>query len=388
MLSFQHVTPALRLFHGTDSMEMLSRELDRIGSRRAVIVCGRTLGREGSPLALVRSAMGARCAAVYAGVRAHSPLPSVREAARMLAWEEADAVVAVGGGSAIVTARAAAILLAEGIDAHDLCTQRGADGKIRSPKLLAPKLPQLVIPTTPTTACVKAGSAVFDPVTKQRLAMFDPKTRAQSIFIHPQLILTAPPALVLSASLNALAMAVEGLESETGDPLSDALLMHSLRLFGKHLPKLAGAGEEAALRGELMLAALLCGQGTDYAGGGIASVLGHAIGARFQLENGLANAVLLPHTMRFNSAVTAGRIYKVTTALSQVTAAGEGQAAIAAVEYLLAGLQIPRRLRDGGVPGEALTSIADAAMGDWFVQKNPRPVADARALLEVLESAW
>ena len=58
--------------------------------------------------------------------------------------------------------------------------------KLHSPKLLAPKLPQFIVPTTPTTAMVKAGSAVFDPATGERLALFDPKTRAHAIFIDPR----------------------------------------------------------------------------------------------------------------------------------------------------------------------------------------------------------
>ena len=107
--------------------------------------------------------MGERCAGIFSGVRAHSPAPAVAEAAQRLRRLEADAVVAVGGGSAIVTARAASILLAENGDLRELCTAMDERWLAAQPKLAAPKLPQLVIPTTPTTATVKAGSAVLDP---------------------------------------------------------------------------------------------------------------------------------------------------------------------------------------------------------------------------------
>src|SRR5262245_6420086 len=129
-----------------------------------------------------------RCAGVFSGVRAHSPAPAVAEAAQHLRRLEADAVVAVGGGSAIVTARAASILLAEKGELASLSTAMDEHGSLRSPKLAAPKLPQLIIPTTPTTAMVKAGSAVSDPEAGVRRALFDPKTRAQSIFIHPDFV--------------------------------------------------------------------------------------------------------------------------------------------------------------------------------------------------------
>jgi alcohol dehydrogenase class IV len=383
MRSFQHVEPALRLFHGEESLGMLGRELERLGSTRAVIVCGGTVAGDARSMALLGAALNGRSAGLFDGVRAHSPVASVDECARALARWEADAVVAVGGGSAIVTARAASILLAEGRGAHALCTRRGTDGRIDSPRLLAPKLPQLVVPTTPTTACVKAGSAVFDPEVGERLALFDPKTRAKAVFIHPYMALSAPPALVMSAGLNVLAMAVEGLESASGEPLSDAVLMHAVRLLAANLPRLAGPTDNAAVRSELMLAAILCGQGTDHAGGGLASVLGHAIGARFRVDNGLANAIVLPHTMRFNELHTVESSGKVVAALS-----APDSTAVDAVGQLLASLNGPLRLRDIGVPREFLPSIARAAIDDWFLRSNPRPVEGVADLITLLEGAW
>jgi alcohol dehydrogenase class IV len=387
MRSFQHITPPLRLFSGPDSLGQLGRELDRLNSRRAVIVCGSSLARDGSPLDLVRLAMGGRCAGVFCGVRAHSPVPAVEAAARELARLEADAVVAVGGGSAIVTARAASILFAETGDAKTLATSRDERGELRSPKLLAPKLPQLVIPTTPNTATVKAGSAVFDPVGGERLALFDPKTRAQSVFIHPELINSAPRELVMSASLDTLALALEGLTSRSGDPISDALLMHAVRLLAQNLPNQA-LGEDA--RGELMLAAVLCGQGTDFTGAGIATVLGHAIGGRYAVENGITKAIMLPHALRFNADAAQSGVRKIATALGLLRS--EGQPVVTtivdALEAMFGQLGTPRRLRDVGVPQEDLSAIATQGMADWFLRANPRPVRSELELRQVLQEAW
>ena len=248
----------------------------------------------------VQSGMGERCAGVFEGVVAHSPIASVEAAASELKRLDADAVVALGGGSSIVTARAGSILAAENKDPRSLCTSRDASGKLHSPKLLAPKLPQLIVPTTPTTAMVKAGAAVFDPATGERLALFDPKTRAHSIFIHPELIKSAPRDLLVNASLNTFAMAIEGLVSRSGDPIADALLMHAMRLIAQHLPS-KKLTEDLDARGDLMLAAVLCGQGTDYAAAGITTVVGHAIGASYHMDNGVANAIVLAHVLRFNA---------------------------------------------------------------------------------------
>ncbi len=389
MRSFEHITPPLRLFHGPDSLGQIGRELERVNSRRALIFCGSSLAREGSPLDLVRSEMGERCVGVFTGVRAHSPVPSVEAGAQELKRLEADAVVAVGGGSAIVTARAASILSAENGDVRSLCTSQDERGNLKSPKLLAPKLPQLVIPTTPNTASVKAGSAVFDPVTQKRLALFDPKTRAHSIFIHPELVNSAPAALVVSASLNTFAGVIEGLISRLGDPISDALLMHALRMLALHLPNRT-LHDDPHVRGELMMAALLCGQATDYTGSGIIQVLGHAIGGRHHVDNGIINAIVLSHGLRFNADAARHGLLKIATSLGLLPSKDEAllPMVINAVEAILGQLGVPRRLRDVGVPREALFDIATHAMDDWFLLTNPRPVRGISEVQEVLEQAW
>lgn len=385
MRSFQHITPPLRLFSGPDSLPFLGRELERLESRRAVVFCGPWA--EGSMLDAVRSGMGERCAGVFTGVVAHSPLASVQAAAQELKRLEADAVIALGGGSSIVTSRAASILVAENGDPRSLCTSRGADGQLRSPKLLAPKIPQFIVPTTPTTAMVKAGSAIFDPATGERLALFDPKTRAHAIFIHPIFLGSTPPELAVSASLNTFSMAIEGLMSRTGDPISDALLMHALRLLAQHLPN-AAVGNDATVRAELVLAAVLCGQGTDYTSAGITTVLGHAIGARYNMENGVVNAIVLPYVLRFNAEAAKAGLANVAAALGLARDDDVVTPVVDAVQAMFGGLKVPRRLRDVGVPREALGDIAANAMGDWFLRGNPRPVRDVSELRQVMEAAW
>jgi alcohol dehydrogenase class IV len=389
MTSFQHSTPAFRTYWGDDALAELPGELARAGARRVVLMCGASLAREGRAVARVQAALGERCIERFESVREHSPVPDVLEAMRVLERTGADGVVAVGGGSAVVTARAASILLAERRDVRELCTQRRPDGRWVSPRLDAPKLPQWVVATTPTTAYAKAGSAVRDPVTGDRLALFDPKTRARALFIDPVLTATAPVGLVEAASLNALSMAVGGLEGDAGDPLAEALLRQSLVLLADALPRLRQQPDDAGLRASLMLAALLSGQGTDYTQGGVNGVLGHSVAPCLGVPMGVANAMLLAPTMRFNAPVTGARLARVAHALGDARAAAEADPlrAVAAVEALLARLPGPHRLRDTGVAPEALDGVVEHAMHDWFLQRNPRPVTreDLEALLR---AAW
>jgi alcohol dehydrogenase class IV len=385
---FRHVTPAYRTFCGDKALDALPGELDRVGSSRALIVGGPWLvGTEA--LDRVEAALGSRLVGRFDDVEEHSPIPAVEKARRLLEETQADAVIAVGGGSSIVTARAASILLAEGKDVRDLCTQRGADGRLTSPKLLAPKIPNWVVPSTPITAYAKAGSAVRDPDTDERLALFDPKTRAQGVFLDPTVALTAPAGLASAAALNAFSMAVECIEAGVDDPLADALLIHALRMLAEWLPRLQAEPEDAEPRLRLMLAALLCGQGSDYVGGGLAQALSHAAGPRSSVSNGVVEALLLPHTMRFNVPVTGPRLGLIADALDGGST-GQGapeERAVAAVERMLGSLDVPARLRDVGVEREALPEIVEAAIDDWSITRVPRAV-QRQHLAELLEAAW
>ena len=106
-LSFQHATPAYRTFCGANALAALPRELDRLGCSRAVIVGGPWLVALPDALGAIESAIGTRLAGRFDDVREHSPVPSVEAARALLEDVDADAVIAVGGGSSIVTARAA-----------------------------------------------------------------------------------------------------------------------------------------------------------------------------------------------------------------------------------------------------------------------------------------
>jgi alcohol dehydrogenase class IV len=385
MKAFRHATPSLRLFQGADCLGSLYAELERAGSRRAVILCGNTLARTGSPLDAVRKAMGDRLVSVYAGVRAGTPLADVELAVRELQRLEADAIVAVGGGSAITSARAVNILLAEKGDVRELCTTRDASGALRSPRLLAPKLPMIAIPTTPTTATVKAGSAILDTVEGKRLALFDPKARARAVFIEPALVQSAPRKLVVRAGLNTFALALEGLMSRRGDPLADAMLIHATRLLAQSLP-LAHAGDNMDTRADLMVASILCGQGSDYTGAGMAIPIGHAIATRCDVDMGISDAIMLPHVVRFNAEAAKPELQKVALALD--TRDAEPNTIVHALQGLFASLDLPRRLRDVGVTHQLLAELAAISFDDWYLQGNPRPIRDVAEVQQVLEEAW
>ena len=383
--AFQHLAAELRLYCGENSLVALAKELRRNGCKRAVVVSGRSVLATPA-MDLLRSALGVTLVGESQTVRPNSPVSAVQEAAQALAELQADAVIAVGGGSAAVTARAASILLAEQQPARALCTRRLENGQFESPRLDQAKIAQFVVPTTPSNAFVKVGSAVHDDASGERLALYDPKTRAKALFLHPAFLRTAPVALVQSAALNTLSTTIEALESPKCDPISEAMLSHALRLVAAHLDRLSP--DDAEARQALAMAAVLCGRGTEQSGGGLASVLAHAIGHRVHAANGTVNAIVLPQTLRFNASVTAHTALRIALALRETTGTAPGSTAVQALEALLSRTDTPRRLRDIDVKEADLAPIAQAAMSDWFISRAPRRVSDAGELQAILRAAW
>lgn len=184
-------------------------------------------------------------------------------------------------------------------------------------------------------------------------------------------------------------MAVEGLSSHSGDSISDAMLIHAVRLLVQYLPA-AAHSVDVSLRSELMMASLMCGHGTDYTGAGIAIPLGHAVSAKFNIDNGIANAIVLPHVLRFYADAAKPGLDKLVTAFGgSLPRDGDPvRFVVDSLNTLFIDLRFPRRLRDVGVTRESLSELAAISMEDWFIRDSPRPVGSAVELQRVLEDAW
>jgi alcohol dehydrogenase class IV len=336
----------------------------------------------------IRRSLGDKYAGSFQTVMAQSPVPSIQTAAELLRETSADGVVALGGGSAIVTARAASIVAAESADIESLATIFEKGKPPHSPRLAQPKAKQFIIPTTPTTAYAKAGAAAAAPGEGRRLSLFDPKARAHAIFFDPAFFMPTPSDLFREAALDAFALGIQGLESNNRNALADAPLLHGVRLIRRNLPLCDYDQNGIEARGAIMLAALMIGEATDHTGSGLASALGHMIGARYNVANGLVKAIVLPHTLQFNEAITAGRLAETAEAMGvSPTPLSDVEKVADACSTLFRSLGLPARLRDLDIPKNELGLIAQEAEDDFFYFQNPRPVARAD-LIEMLEKTW
>jgi maleylacetate reductase len=285
----------------------------------------------------------------YEGVGPHADARGVAGAIRAIGDAGADGLVALGGGSAIDTAKAAS-------------SETG--------------LPIVSLPTTYSGAEWTSSFGSRDVATGIKHA--GGGARTEGIVYEPLLTLGLPPTDSGGTALNALAHCAEALYAQGRGPDTDREALAGAGLISAWLPEVLAYGSSLASRTELLCGAMHAGASLR-AGMGVAHAMAQALGGRYGLAHGAMNAVCLPAGLRFNAEVAAAELRRLGEAM------GHGDA-IERVE-LLATLAGPTRLRDYDVPEAELASVAEAAADRAGAKANPRP-AGPDAILELLRSVW
>ncbi len=395
--SFRHVAYPVRVFAGDGALSNLPGAVRRTGAVRPFVVCGQSVATRTDLLERVIEALGEPPAGVFDGVQAGSPVPSVMQGVEMAREAGADLIIAVGGGSAVVTARAIIIMLAEGGLPRDHATKYPEGQAPISPRLMAPKIPNILVLTTPTTAATRAGTAVIDADTGHRLEMFDPKTRPEAVIWDTDALLTAPADLCMSASGSLFSGVISALQSPQVNPMAAADLLSSLGLLVENLPLIRKATADGHARVNLCVASFMYNRAWDTGANGsalgVVSALAHSLDTRYaQCDHGAAYSITTGPGMRFNRDFNTAGQARVADALGVRELGDSDQeaadSAAAAVTGFFEAVGMPVRLRDVGIPAEGIPQIAEDALTDFGLHRNVRPVQGANELEAVLRSAW
>jgi len=393
--SFRFVGYPIRVHAGEDAINRLANEVDRLRSQRLLVVCGQSVSEKTDLIDRVKGVLGDRVAGVFTGGKTGSPLTSVLEGVDAAREIDADGIIAVGGGSAVVTARGITILLAERGTAQELCTQYSEGKPPISPRLMAPKIPNFLVLTTATTAATRAGTALIDPESGHRLELFDPKTRPAAIIWDDQALLTASPWLCLNSTIGCFTSVAGALQQTSLNPLAESDLLEALRLLLTNLPLVNPKPDDPTVRVNLCAASFLYNRGTDAGAGGralgVVTALAHSLDTRFpECGHGDAYTILTPPGMRFNAESNATGQARFAEAMGvKKNGMDDRQAAAAgadAMEELFKELGLPTRLSEVGVPEDGISQIAEDAMTDFGLHRNVRKIQNAGELVEILAS--
>ncbi len=380
MPSFVQRTPAMKTVLRPGAVASLRAELDLLGAQRVLFVCSASVRRSDLHAVLQQQLQGLQVLQAP-DIPAHSSVELVERLAALAGGQGIQCIVAAGGGSCSDTAKAIALLMAEGGRLADHASRFTPPRDLHIPVLRQPKVPIVSIPCTASGAEVTPSLGVRD-ADGRKLLFTDPQLASRVVLLDPQANLQVPPGVMLSTGMNGIAHCIEGLYSLDRAPLAEVVALEALQRFAQALPQVQARPGEVDARAQLLYAAHLSGLVLVNARTALHHAICHAIGSVTGVPHGEANAVMLPHALRFNAPAVGDALRRAAWVVPG------GQDVIAWIESLATTLGVPKRLRDIGVAHDALPAIAHKTMGERGLYFNPRPVSDASEILDLLQQAY
>lgn len=385
MIEFFEFQSQPRVLYKADLVQDLGNEIAHLGTR-ALIITDQGIAQAGI-LDQVQAGLGQsiELVGVFTDVPANSSVSVVEQAAAYAQEQGADVLVALGGGSPIDTAKATRILLTEGGQLHDY----------QGFNLLTRRLvPMVAIPTTAGTGSeVTTWAVIRDEQNQVKMHLCSPFLAPDLAILDPELTRSLPTHLTAATGLDALTHAIEAFVGTNSNPISDCLALQAIDMISNNLRAATFNTDEGDARNNMLIASCIAGIAFSSGGGslGVVHAISHAIGGMFDVHHGTANAILLPHGMRFNSEAVPNRFSRIARAMG-VNAGGRAEEhviddGIEAVRSLICDCRLPTRLRDLDIPESALPTLAELALVDAAIFTNPRPITFEEALT-LLQASW
>lgn len=315
---------------------------------------------------------------VFDQVLADPPEGVVLEAADQARWMAAQLVIGFGGGSSMDVAKLVALL------AHPQATQ-GLKDVFGVGNARGPRLPLIQVPTTAGTGSEVTPIAIVTTGETTKMGVVSPYLLPDLAVLDADLTLGLPPAVTAATGIDAMVHAIEAYTSKLKkNPLSDLLAREALRLLALNLDEAVHHGRNREARQAMLLGACLAGQAFANAPVAAVHALAYPLGGHFHIPHGLSNALVLPEVIRFN-APNASELYAELAPLllgeRLCSGVDRTEQFIAELAELSPRCGLPSRLRDAGVPEDALARLAaDAMLQQRLLVNNPREVSEADAL--------
>jgi alcohol dehydrogenase class IV len=309
----------------------------------------------------------------FSGVEAEPMVETVDRAREMLAEEDCDLVVAVGGGSVIDVGKAAAAL----ID-----SDHPTAAHLAGESLPEDGMAVIAVPTTAGTGAEVTPNAVLRDLSAEKKASIrGDNLLPVAAVVDPQLTMSAPAEVTAHSGLDAFTQALEAFTSAGANPFTDALAADAVFRIGVWLPIAFRDPRSWPGRENVALGSLFAGIALASARLGLVHGLAHPIGLLHDIPHGLACALLLPHVVEFNLEAAEE---KYTFCAHILQAGDSAEHLLGAVRKLLEMLRVTDTLADLGLRPEDFDKIIPPAMASGSTKHNPRDVTeeDLRALLE------
>lgn len=348
------------LFSGVGSTRQLAELMVASGQKRPLLVADGFLLKNGMLDDLLAFFDEAGCTVtIFDGVVPNPTVDVVEAGVTASLGNRCDAVLAVGGGSAIDVGK---------VIAGASTNRVGLEKLTGLLKLKVPPLPFYVVPTTSGSGSeVTTAAVVSDTQTHKKQFFVDPKYVPLATALDPALLKSMPAEITATTGMDALTHAIEAYTSRNSFVDTDRDAGLAIKLLLDYLPKAYADGSDLKAREMVALASFLAGYAFAKSSLGYVHAISHQVSARYNTPHGRANAVILPRVLRFNKASCAKRF----AALEKMLGGGESNAGvdelagrfIARVDRLSATLHIPvslPELRDEDFEEIAADALSEA----------------------------
>ncbi|MGF1731841.1 1-propanol dehydrogenase PduQ [Photobacterium kasasachensis] len=312
---------------------------------------------------------------IFDEVEADPSLDTITTATHLFMKSEADIIIAIGGGSAIDAAKAVAYFA------------NHAD-------LLRPPPYLVAIPTTSGTGSeVTSISVVTDKKNGLKIPLQDDTLTPDLAILDARFTRTMPPSITAATGMDVLTHAIEAYVSNRANLFTSIYAENAIKIVFKYLPRAYVSGEDMEAREQLLLASCMAGMSFNNSGLGITHSVAHSLGGLFHIPHGIANAVLLPSVIEFNSFDACIQYQKLAHCLGlPASSMDEGSSSfLEAVRQLNASLDIPSRISgldiDEDVYISNLSTMANNILQDICTTTNPKK-ASYDDVIQLLKKAW
>jgi len=360
-------------YFGPGSRKEIVGEIKRIGGRKGLVVTDKSLIEFGVAKMVTDVLYEAGIAYdIFADVKPNPTVTNVKSGIKAFEDAKADFIVAIGGGSAIDTAKGISIVVNNPEFADIVSLEGCAPTKHRG-------VPLIALPTTAGTAAeTTINYVIIDEEKQKKMVCVDPNDIPAVAIIDAELMYSLPKGLTAATGMDALTHAIEGYITKAAWPMSDMFEIEAIKMIAKNLPTAVNEPRNPEGRDAMALAQYIAGMAFSNVGLGLVHGMAHPMGSLFDIPHGVANALLLPTVMEFNMPAAKAKYRNIAEAMGVDTSAMNddeaAQAACDAVRDLAVKVGIPQHLTDLGITAGDIDKLAGQAVEDVCTPGNPRDV--------------